>query len=430
MRIEELLPLLNEWWQRGVISNDKAKTYKRIYFENLSSLLDERQIVIVTGLRRVGKSTLLYQAIDKLLSAGTNPLNILYFTFDESVDEIHEVLKEYRRLTDTNWKEERIYVFLDEIQKHPGWSSEVKLLYDNFPKIKFIISGSASLNMEIDAIKDLAGRYFFIDMLPLFLKEFAEMYMDRKIEKPAIFRDELDFLLPKFTRRPFPEIIKWEDESKILEYIRSLVIEKVIYTDLPQIVKDFRPELANGLLRIFMNEVGMILNVDAMSRDIKVSKSVLNEHIHYLEFARLIKVVRNFRPSIMAESRKMKRIYPYHISLTTPFKYTIEEGKVFESQTRTYLKLKHYWRKDKKEVDFLKIERNEIIPIEVKSGKNIKPKMYKTLKEFMHENNVSEGVLIYGGTESHTEALDEEYKISVIPMNKILWDGNYLPVSK
>ena len=425
MRLNELLPLLNEWWRSGSINRGKARSYKRMYFKDLLSRLDERQTVIITGLRRVGKTTLMYQAIEHLISSGTEPKNILYFTFDERVEEVLDVFKEFRKLTGTDWKTESTYVFLDEIQKHRNWSSKIKILYDTHPNIKFVISGSATLKMEVDAMKDLAGRYFFIDMLPLSLKEFVELHMGREIENPDLFSDDIENLLGQFIRKPYPEIIAVEDETRVLEYIKSIVIEKVIFADLPQIKGNFRPEFANALLNMFMSEPGMILNLDNLAKDLKVSKSVLHEHMHYLEFARLIKIVKNFRPSVMAESRKMKRVYPYHISLTTPFKYHQEVGKILECQIRTYLKLEHYWRKGNKEVDFLDVRGNEIIPIEVKWGKKIKTQVFKKMKVFMEKHRIHRGILIYGGNESYEHVLDGLQKVSVIPATKILWDCGY-----
>jgi hypothetical protein len=423
MKLETLLPLLNQWWKNGRVGSEKAMTYKRVQFEKLVELLDERQIIIVTGLRRVGKSTMLFQSIEKTINIGVDPLKILYFTFDESVDEVSEVLEAYRLITDSDWRKDKIYVFLDEIQKLHGWSSQIKMLYDNFPNIKFVISGSAGLNMEIDAIKDLAGRYSFIDVLPLYLKEFAEMYSGHSIGKREILRDEMDVMINKFIRRPFPEIVHWEDESRILEYVRSMVVEKMIYSDLPRFTKDFRPELASTLLRIFMSQVGMILNIDGLARDLGVSKTILNTHIHYLEFARLIKVISNYRPSIMSRSRKLRRVYPYHIALTTPFKYNIEIGKIFEVQTRTYLGLNDYWRKGKKEIDFIKIDGDTLIPIEVKSSKNVDPSMNKVLDHFMDRYEISRGVLIHGDTRIHEFELNGDRIIRAVPLEKVLWDG-------
>lgn len=422
MELKELLPLLNEWWRSGEITENKARSYRRLYYKDITTLMNNKQLIIITGLRRVGKTTLMYQGVEYLLSKGIRPENILYFSFDEEVEDIFEVLKEYRALTDVDWKDENIYVFLDEIQKYAGWSRGLKIIYDNYPKIKFVISGSASLNMEKEALVNLAGRYFFIDILPLTLREFTEMYLGKEITNMDIYFDDVEFAFSKFIKQPFPEIVKLDDDMRIIEYLRSIVIEKIIHVDIPGMVNSFRPQLATRLLEIFMREIGMILNVNSLSKDLSVSKSTLIEHIHYLEFARLIKLVRNFRPSVRAESRKLKRVYPYHAALALPFVYKLDKGKIYESLVRTYMGYDYYWRNGRNEVDFLDLVGEKIVPIEVKSTSAPRESTYGTMDRFMEKYNVDEGYLIYGGKKDHTKYRAGGKEIHLKPILKLLWD--------
>ena len=92
---------------------------------------------MLTGLRRVGKTTIMYQLMDKLLNT-TNPLNILYFTFDYGPAELVSVLDSYQKITGVDWKRNKIFVFLDEIQILDNWGSQIKVLHDSMPNIRFI----------------------------------------------------------------------------------------------------------------------------------------------------------------------------------------------------------------------------------------------------------------------------------------------------
>mgnify|MGYP001128908337 CR=1 FL=1 len=65
--VKEIIELLNPWWKDNEISKELAKPYKRKIFDKISNLLNYRQIIILSGLRRVGKTTLLYQVIEHLL---------------------------------------------------------------------------------------------------------------------------------------------------------------------------------------------------------------------------------------------------------------------------------------------------------------------------------------------------------------------------
>ena len=94
------------------------KPYKRPLFHEMLSYMDDRQIILVYGLRGVGKTTLFYQVIQHLLDEGVKPGNILYFSFDVTKAEIEDVLRTYeqeklRRNFDVA---ERIFIFFDEIK--------------------------------------------------------------------------------------------------------------------------------------------------------------------------------------------------------------------------------------------------------------------------------------------------------------------------
>ena len=110
--MEEMI-IQNEWWETGEINKEKAKPYKRKVFKEVKKiLLNYRQMPVLTGLRRVGKTVIIYQIIEYLLKKGTKPYNIIYFSFDKRVDDVLEILKEYQKITKVNWKREKIYLFL------------------------------------------------------------------------------------------------------------------------------------------------------------------------------------------------------------------------------------------------------------------------------------------------------------------------------
>ena len=86
----------NEWWFSGSIRKDLALSFKRHDFPRVMENLKGRQILLVAGPRRVGKTTLMYQVIEKLLET-VDPNKILYFSFDESSVNPKEVLKFYEK---------------------------------------------------------------------------------------------------------------------------------------------------------------------------------------------------------------------------------------------------------------------------------------------------------------------------------------------
>ncbi|MDI6826254.1 MAG: ATP-binding protein [Candidatus Aenigmarchaeota archaeon] len=397
--MREILTISNEWWETDTISKEKAKDYKRKIFTKIKeTFLNYRQILVLTGLRRVGKTTVIYQLIEELLNRGIDPKNILYFSFDELVEDPLKILEEYSKITKVDWRKEKVFAFFDEIHKLKDWSSKIKILYDTLSNLKICVSGSASVMIESEAIKNLAGRFFSSEIQILTLQEFAELYFERKIDNFELYEQKLKMIFDDYIKKPFPEIVKWEDRSKINEYIKELVIEKIEKSDIPKIFGNVNISLLSTLTEIFMKDVGMTLNITSLAKDLGVHKLTLLKHIRFLEFGKLIRTVKNFRPSIRAESRKLKKIYPSNISLSYCFYPELSKRQILENLVISALNLDKYWKKNGREIDFLKIDK-KIIPIEVKEKERIDRGDLKNLVWFMKKYGVEDGIIVYDGRE-------------------------------
>ncbi|MGQ9782219.1 MAG: ATP-binding protein [Nitrososphaeria archaeon] len=152
---------MNHWWTEKEVRRDfSPATYRELYSE-VEKDIERRQVQAIVGLRRTGKSTILFQTIDRLIKIKKiNSRNILYCSFDEPElreKRIEDVLKEYSRITNVDYKKEKIYLLLDEVQKSRHWVSSTKLVYDNLKNIKIFISGSASLDIFAEVKKESSG---------------------------------------------------------------------------------------------------------------------------------------------------------------------------------------------------------------------------------------------------------------------------------
>jgi len=418
MRIDEQLTLQNEWWLTEKVKEELAPKFKREIFQELKSMVDVRQVTILTGLRRVGKTTLFYQLIQELLNR-IKPKNILYFSFDEKQEELKKVLDEYQKITNVQWKKDKIYVFFDELHKVKGWASKLKILYDTFPNIKFFVSGSSSVELEKEAYSNLVGRHYLIKISPLSLKEFFELKNDVKIDDPKLWRDELILAFKEYLKKPFPEIVRENDERRIMSYLRENVIGKIIYQDLPKEFKNVNEDLLLNLIEIFYQNPGMILNFDELSKNLHIAKKTLQKHLFYLKFSYLVRVVRNLRTSMLITSRKLQRVYPYHWSLIFGLYKEIDYGKLLESIVSSIIDAKFYYRKGNREIDFI-LKNGEILPIEVKSKFEIK-ELLKILKKL----KLKKGVLIYDEKDRKEEKFDD-INIYFIPVYELAYYGKLM----
>ena len=147
---------------------------KRKLFHALRKHLSGKEAIVVTGMRQVGKTTLLRQLYDevahdnKLFLDFENPLNRRYFE-SEDFEEIVKNLKELGVRTDV-----RAYLFLDEIQYVAQVPSAVKYLIDHYGW-KFFLTGSASFYLKNLFSESLSGRKYLFELFPLDFEEFLWM---------------------------------------------------------------------------------------------------------------------------------------------------------------------------------------------------------------------------------------------------------------
>nr|MDO8135690.1 ATP-binding protein [Candidatus Njordarchaeum guaymaensis] len=331
--------------------------------------LRERQILLLTGPRRVGKTTLLYQTIESLLET-VPPSKILYFSFEESFTSPKEVLEFYeKRVLMKPFEEvDRAFVFFDEIQYVENWPSILKQFYDLYPNLKFFVSGSSSLLLSKEAIEKLAGRFFFLKLKPLTFSEFLEL-RGIKTDKLQIFSRRIEAYFYDYLRKSgFPEIVDWDNEVRTAEYIKNSVIDRVALRDVPLIFKTRNMTLIDKIVRLILSAPGSIININSLSRTWGESRITISNYLRFLETSLLIRSLSNFRPSFLSSSRKLKKYYPVTPSLI--FAYSKENfesrmGAVLETYVANALEAEYYYREGKKEIDII-LKDKGFLPIEVK----------------------------------------------------------------
>ncbi len=409
----------NTWWKSGDIEKRFIDMRRRDNFYEIVKYIKSKQIIVITGLRRTGKTVLMYHLIDYLLKNQVKAENIVYFNFDFLVDNIEGVFERYKSSANIDYKKEKIYVFLDEVQKLKDWQNKIKIYYDLYPNIKFFVSGSASLFIKKRTKESLAGRSYDFQISPLNFIEYLKLKSKEKItENPVLYHNEIrDELKDYIKTGGFPEIIYEKDDLVIKKYVKELVIDKIIYIDIPEVFKIDEPALLQSLISIISSSPGMIVDYESMADELKRNRKTISNYLFYLEEAFLIKKVYNFSKNKLTSEKKSKKFYPATTSLA--FLYDSDYGKLIESLVLQNFNYKFFYRKAEKEVDFVEInDEKDILPIEVKARKSIDKEMKKSLLDFMKKFKVKKGVIV---TEDYESEEDSEWfgikgKIKYIPL--------------
>ena len=388
----------NIWWTKD-FHNLEYKN--RDIDKEIKKFMKTRQIVAITGLRRVGKTTLMFKYIREYLEAGFPKQNIFYFSFDDySSVRISDIIDIYKKLFDKDLRSEDYFFVFDEIQKIRNWEEQLKRIYDIYPKIKFLISGSESLFIRRKSRESLAGRIFEFKLNPLNFKEYLE-FKNKKFEPPALYeKDLLKELNNFFMCNGFPELIDKEPEI-IKKYIREGVIDKILYHDMSEVFDVKNLVIVRKIFDILYNNPGQIIELQQFASEVGINRHLLSEYLEYLEESFLIKKLYNYSRNARKTQRRLKKYYP---TLLNPFLFKDDFSKIFEQAIVIHSNADFFWRDPyKNEVDIIKTE--PLIAIEVKSGE-IKESNLDSLKKFIEKFKPKKTIVISYNIEKEIKGIE------------------------
>lgn len=385
-KIQEALVKSNKWWKGAF----KPEFKPREIYAEIQRFFHKRQIVALVGLRRTGKTTIMYKLIEEAL-ATMDSEQIIYFSFDEFKEiRLSDVVKSYERLLKKDTSSGK-YVFLfDEIQKIENWEEQLKRLYDENQNIKFVISGSESLFIRKKSRESLAGRIYEFHIKTLSFKEYlnfkGKQFENLYLNREEILREFHSFLISN----GFPEIIA-ENKEDAAKYIRENVIDRIIYQDIPQIVPIGDTAILNQIFKIILDDPGEIINMKELASELGIARQTVSLYIDYLEKAYLIRKLYNYSRNVRKTQKRFKKYYPTIISPDMIDKREVF-GKVFETALINQLNAEFFWRDSfKNEVDIIQPE--PPIAIELKSGE-IKEKDLIPLQRFIKKFKPAKAIVI------------------------------------
>ena len=338
--------------------------YSRLAFIALEAHLPKKQVTVITGMRRVGKTTAIQYLLKKI-----NHQNKVYLDLERI---------EYRHLfnqpsyTDIERGLTQLgidfmkpaVIALDEIQLVKNIPSVIKSLYDKY-EIKFIVSGSSSFYIKNHFSESLAGRKKIFEMWPLSFREFLqfkEVYqpqMELEKNKPFLrtYYDLYSNLYEEFIRYgSFPEVVLADTNDDREDYL-SDIINSYIELDI-KLLSDF--EMTDSLYKLMLllaGRAGGKLDYTKLANIIGINRHKVKGYISLLEHTYFIRLVKPFSRGIDKELTSQPKVYFSDTGTLNKLQKGLSSGHVFENAIANQLallgQLNYFETSKSKEVDFI-----------------------------------------------------------------------------
>jgi len=337
-------------------------TIERKLFPSLKNALQDSRVIVITGMRRVGKTTTLKWMLDQISSKNKLFLDLERLdqrsVFKESNYE--HVLNYFRNLgMDVS---QPMTVAIDEIQYVPNMPSVIKYLFDRY-NIKFLVTGSSSFYLKHYFSESLAGRKVVYEMFPLGFGEFLDFrgipYHRRQSLEDMKFDpheyERLKDLYDEFVRfGGLPNVVLESNPLIKLEILND-IFSSYINIDV-QNMADFRKiEELQNLLKTLAIRIGNKLDYTKLSQIVGISRPTLAEYLEFLEKTYVIYQLPAF--SCVDKSVSLgKKLYFRDNGIASILKHP-GEGALFENaifnQLREYGNLTYLTKGNEYEVDFV-----------------------------------------------------------------------------
>jgi len=385
----------NPWWESKEVP-EELRGRPRPQYKKLLGSVEIKEITIITGVRRSGKSTLMYQVIDSLLKKGTDPKQIMFVNLEDkklTKDSLDDIYFSYRQNMNL---EKKAYVFFDEIHRKEGWESWIRKKYDLKTNDKFVISGSCSYLLKKEYSTLLTGRNLTFEVMPLSFEEFLlfkNMVMDKTNLEKGIILEKTKLLILKNLNEylelgGFPEVLlKPENfKTKLLEQY----FDDILYKDIVDRY-NLNSQKAKDLALYLITNFTSLISLRNLRNSIKMSYDTIKDYISYYKEAFLFFTIDHFSYSFKEQKTLASKIYCIDNGLrnAVSFKFSKDSGKLAENcvfiQLRRQNKQPYYW-KNKGEVDFvIKNKDNSLTAINVSYTDEIEERETKALLEFKEE---------------------------------------------
>jgi predicted AAA+ superfamily ATPase len=320
----------------------------------------EARLIGIKGARGIGKTTLLLQYInihlkEKLEETLYVSLDALWFNTHTLIDLVTDFVKKGGK-----------YLFLDEVHKYTGWAQELKNIYDDYPELKVVFTGSSLLEI-LNARADLSRRAIIYNMQGFSFREYLIMETGTAFESLSLNQILSDHLqeatIINKKIKPFQYFDKYlkggyypfyKEQPELYQLRLGEVINMILEIELPLLrgVEMAYIHKIKQLLVIIAESVPFVPNVSKLSEKIGINRATLLSYLHYLQEIGL--TLNLFKDAYgISRLQKPSKIYLDNTNLIfTLSQQNANEGNIRETFFANQLSYRHQLRYTEKG-DFL-----------------------------------------------------------------------------
>lgn len=394
----------------------------------LDKFLTTNQVVVITGVRRCGKSSLLSIIKNRL---GLHESEFCYLNFDdERITAEVSVLSDLYAIHIELYRKEPVF-FFDEIQLVDGWEKFVNRMYEQGRKVYVTGSNARLLSSEIST--SLTGRTKVLELFPFSFAEFirysGQNYDIRKlsVRQLSLLKNDLNTYL---SQGGFPLVLKEKDIELINGWFQDILYRDIVARYRITSVAEIRQialYLASNIGKIF--SYATLQNISGIK-----SVSSVKDYLHYYESSYLFFYLRKFDYSVKKQIMNSRKVYAIDNAVASRlgFRFSENTGRLMENTVFIELKRRNkdvFYHSGKYECDFLVTENLTVVEA-IQVTYELKEANFKReingLKEAMQQFKISRGVIITFEQGNYDMELPEN--IEIIPLYKWLLNGGLSPV--
>jgi len=420
---------------KKLIINFQERKFGRIVPREYDVPLDTKKIVSLIGVRRSGKTYVLFSLIEQLRQRGDGK-NIVYINFEDDrlypigLKDLDGLLEGYYELY-PHKRDEKVYLFLDEVQNIKGWERYIRRI-DDTENVQIFITGSSPKLLSSEIATSLRGRTITYEIFPFSFREYLRY---KEIEINLYSSKSVSYIQNAFNSYlvdgGFAET--FDERPDVQKRILKDYLDLIVYKDVVERYTIRNQSLLKHLIKYMFVNMGTLVSVNKLyneykSQGYKIGKDTLMDYISYLQEAYTVFTTPIYRNSVREEQRNPKKLYAIDNGFKKLFSISISEdySKLYENMAFLHLRRKSrevYYFKQTQEVDlYMKEDKEYLVNVSyaIEDEKTLQREV-KALLEGMVYFKLDSSYLVTANRDETIEI--EGKKIVVVPMWKWLLEG-------